>query len=62
MILDDLAHGTPEKRHLHAVSAAQVGSQKLQNRVDHGPQDSPSTGRPAILTQVQDFGDFRKGA
>ena len=46
MVLADLADGTPEKRHLHAVDATDVGDQDLQNRVDHGPQDSQSPGRP----------------
>ena len=36
MVLDDLAPGTPEERHLHAAFAAHVGNQGLQNRVDHG--------------------------
>jgi hypothetical protein len=46
MVWADLADGTPEKRHLHAVAATDVGDQALQNRVDHGPQDSQSPGRP----------------
>lgn len=40
MVLADLADGTPEKRHLLAVDATDVGDQDLQNRVDYGPQDS----------------------
>ena len=30
MVLDDLADGPPEERHLHVVSAAHVGNQELQ--------------------------------
>ena len=44
MVLADLADGTPEKRRLHAVDATDVRDQELQNRVDHGPQDSQSHG------------------
>ena len=36
MVLDDLADGTPEKRHLHDFVAAGAGHPKLQNRVELG--------------------------
>ena len=42
MVLDDLADGSPEKRNFGVVPAADAGNQDLQNRMDHGPQDSPS--------------------
>ena len=34
MVLVDLADGTPEKRHFHAIAATDVGDQELQDRVD----------------------------
>jgi hypothetical protein len=45
MVLADLADGTPEKWHLHAVDATDAGDKDLQNRVDHGAEGSQSLGR-----------------
>jgi hypothetical protein len=46
MVLDDLAEGASTARQLSDSAATDAGEQELPNRVDYGPQDSPSPGGP----------------
>jgi hypothetical protein len=46
MVLDDLVEGASTARQFSDSAATDAEDQELQNRVDYGPQDSPSPGGP----------------